>query len=1069
MSLRYILRVRPHKFTYHSACTFSVWVASLLLLLLTVVTTGSAQESTFKVVVQSDHTSTITAILHSARTHQVITASNDNLIRVWSSNSGQEFGRLLHILQGHHHNVTAIGIQPEGKNLVSGSRDGTVMLWNLFTGELESSAPVGENVVAVTYSDDPYQNSVAVALEREKSIHFFDATKTLRESSTIDIPRAGGDISAMLGYDSWQHLACGTSAGEIIVLDIPTKRTLRIHSVSSSKIMSIGRLDDQTLVWIDEAGMIGRISISRQDATDEPWKPLQLGKLLTATFNAEEKIFSIVSNQGTVISVDPLTRRRSSFSNQTATCAIAIESGNMVVGTRTGKLQWLSRAGMRELPTPSGSNSIPRAVAAGAHSLATLNQNYDVWVWDYLSGTCGYYPLPEKSGAGYHLSYNSAGDILAIGIGSSNASVLLLTQDSLLPLGTSLSAVTALEFIPGTNRLISLHANGTMNMWNADTRQLLLQIHTTSPQLSLSVSSRWVITTDKHMIYQWNTSTLSLLDSVSSNDRSITTCQWDTTSNSLAIGYSNGDIGIRSNTIHSIEQRCVGHTDRVNKLRWIHDPGSPRRRLLVSCSKDNSTRLWSSDGKPVRVSTATFTNVWDVDIVPLNNYIATINNDGTCVLMDPANLLPVIKLVTIGRGQWIAVSPEGYFDASSSGVGAVNIVRDNHSLPLENYISVLEKPGILSRCLGARADAPAAMVTLASSKKIPTIRILSPAIARIFDTEELLLTFELTNIEDTIYSIRISNNGSPQLTIERSRVRDFQTVPIHLFPGKNLLRVVCVSADGVEYSDTLSVLSNQRVESKPNLYVIAVGVSTYKNNSYNLKYAENDAKSLSLTLKNKFSQSEYSTVTVRQLMNEQATVTSIVAAFVEVATVIRPNDRFIFYFAGHGALTTAGTNQDFYLITHEIESMSAENLLRQSGLSTRRLQALFLNIKCEKKALILDACHAGALTTTLAEEQSGATKFLRQLPRNSGVYLMSSALSSQSAREVDSLQHGIFTTALLEGLNGRAASLEDRQISLTSLQDYIQKRVKKLKTELQINQTPIFRSDDTDGFILTQL
>ncbi|MBK9246596.1 MAG: caspase family protein [Ignavibacteria bacterium] len=1065
---------------------------------------ATPKDQGFKVVVQTNHTAQINSILHSEITHQIISASNDNFIRVWSTSPGQEYGRLLHILQGHTDNVTATSIQPEGKNLVSGDRDGKVILWNLFSGEIESEVLLGEKVVAITYSDDTDQNSIAVALEGEKSVHFFDATKTLKESSSVDISQSGGEITTMLAYNSWRQIACGTTAGEVILLNVTTKKTPQIIKVSSSKIMTIGRLNDETLVWMDEGGSVGTVSMIQPNSMSEQWKCIQAGKIVSASYSLNDKLFSIVTSKGIVQWIDPLTRRNKSIEHQSASSVASIESGQIVIGTRDGRLQWFTRSSMIEASVPQGSNVIQRAVVAGKYALAIMNQNYELWVWDYANGTSTLFQLPDKSGADYHLSYSSSGDRLAIGTGSSNTSIYILHQDSLVSIGSNLTAVKGLTFIPGTNNLLSIHANGMINLWNTETKQLITQTKTSQPQLALSMAGNLFVTIEKKIIRKWDTSTLRIIDSSVVSEGTLTTCEIDSSSGSIAVGYENGNIGIRAGGVMSKEILCKGHTSKINQLRWVADILTPSKRTLLSCSKDNSTRLWSSAGKQLVSSINHYTEVWDLDIIPNRNLAASVGNDGTCVLFDMRSLLPVIKLVTIAPSSWVAVTPDGFFDASSTGIGAVNIVSENHSLPLENYITLLEKPSILSQIIGTikstekRESAEQGYLSKLFEKPTPSIRIISPLSVKYFSQDVILLTVELSLTSTKIKEIRAVNNGNPLYISDEEPLRGMMTIPLQLYPGKNLLRVICVTSNGVESFDTVTVYSTSQPQVKPNLYILAVGISSYKNREYDLKYAQNDAESLCASLRENFSKSEYNTVSIKQLVNDNATVSSLNSAFDDIAGQIHINDRFIFYFAGHGTLISnrnsmstgdiradpspllkteslqpsgelSSTDKEYYLVTHEIESVRDVQSLQQFGMSLQKLQAKFLNIKCEKKAIILDACHSGAITSTFIEEQSGTTKALRQLPRNSGVYLMSAALSTQVARESDYLKHGLFTTALIEGLNGRAASSEDKQVSLFTLQDYIQKRIKKLVTDSHTNQTPIFRSDDTDGFIVTQL
>jgi WD40 repeat protein len=55
-------------------------------------------------------------------------------IKIWDITS-QESPRLLHALCGHLDLVNSVAISPDGRYLASGSRDGTVKLWNLANGE----------------------------------------------------------------------------------------------------------------------------------------------------------------------------------------------------------------------------------------------------------------------------------------------------------------------------------------------------------------------------------------------------------------------------------------------------------------------------------------------------------------------------------------------------------------------------------------------------------------------------------------------------------------------------------------------------------------------------------------------------------------------------------------------------------------------------------------------------------------------------------------------------------------------------------------------------------------------
>eukprot|EP01047_Picozoa_sp_COSAG01_P130929 COSAG01_NODE_60568_length_294_cov_0.702564_2_plen_68_part_01 len=55
----------------------------------------------------------------------IVSASYDNTVRVWSA----ETGELLQTLEGHSGPVTSAAFSPGGENIVSASYDKTVRVW----------------------------------------------------------------------------------------------------------------------------------------------------------------------------------------------------------------------------------------------------------------------------------------------------------------------------------------------------------------------------------------------------------------------------------------------------------------------------------------------------------------------------------------------------------------------------------------------------------------------------------------------------------------------------------------------------------------------------------------------------------------------------------------------------------------------------------------------------------------------------------------------------------------------------------------------------------------------------
>lgn len=96
------------------------------------------------------HTDRISAICFSHDGKYIITASWDNSLIIWNSNTGEE----IRTLKEHHERVLSVDISPDGKKIVSGSKDCSLLLWSFFTGEVINKLSTCDSVQSVTFSPD---------------------------------------------------------------------------------------------------------------------------------------------------------------------------------------------------------------------------------------------------------------------------------------------------------------------------------------------------------------------------------------------------------------------------------------------------------------------------------------------------------------------------------------------------------------------------------------------------------------------------------------------------------------------------------------------------------------------------------------------------------------------------------------------------------------------------------------------------------------------------------------------------------------------------------------------------
>lgn len=222
----------------------------------------------------------------------------------------------------------------------------------------------------------------------------------------------------------------------------------------------------------------------------------------------------------------------------------------------------------------------------------------------------------------------------------------------------------------------------------------------------------------------------------------------------------------------------------------------------------------------------------------------------------------------------------------------------------------------------------------------------------------------------------------------------------------------CFGSMGFAYGQT----------SKPQLYMVSVGIANYKVNP--LVSPPKDAQDMS----NLFKAQEgklFSQVQTNPLLNEQATVSNIYNALNWVKARANADSYTIVSLAGHG------TNRN---ATGEFEFIAYDGKVRWTDLKVA------LKEVPGRVILILDSCHSGAL------EGSG------------NVIVLSSSLAHQTSGETN--QNGYFTQSLLEALNGKADSNNDGTITLAEVYSYVSNRLavisngKQLCTFLPSPNTP---------------
>ena len=455
----------------------------------------------------------------------------------------------------------------------------------------------------------------------------------------------------------------------------------------------------------------------------------------------------------------------------------------------------------------------------------------------------------------------------------------------------------------------------------------------------------------------------------------------------------------------------------------------------------------------------------------------------------------------------IYITPENYYSSHSTHTASIAFTKKVRSFPLEQFDLRLNRPDIVLERLGAPKEAIETAKSL-RDKRLKRMGVTEEMLKPDFHLPELQIVGEVpaTTAQDQldlqikatddkypldrlrVYVNNVPVNGRDGELLRDQKTRSLEkTIPIKLAAGRNKIQVSVLNSAGAESLYANAEVNCTADRPRPKLYAVALGVSQYERPEWCLKYAAKDATDLIGKLKAKAG-SSYSEVKPMLLTDKEVTKESAtkIKEFLSTASI---DDTVLIFMAGHGLLDD---KYDYYFGTTDIDPAKPS----ERGMPYEAIDTILAEVPSLKKALLMDTCHAGELdddekkelaasdgaaspsaspdastntAPTLAgkvamraigtrgmqvkavEGAKGKSDWYEKLQdmfvdlrRGSGATVISSSQGAEYAFESSEQSNGLFTYALMEALDGKATPNKDGQITISSIGDYVKKRVQDL-------------------------
>ena len=232
---------------------------------------------------------------------------------------------------------------------------------------------------------------------------------------------------------------------------------------------------------------------------------------------------------------------------------------------------------------------------------------------------------------------------------------------------------------------------------------------------------------------------------------------------------------------------------------------------------------------------------------------------------------------------------------------------------------------------------------------------------------------------------------------------------------------------------------------------LVIGINNYHHVSP-LTYAVHDAEGMRDTLVDHLG---FPADKITILLNDDATKENILRSLLEFAEDgSAPNDRILFFFAGHGH-TRRGNRHDIgFLVPVDGNASDLSSLIRWDEL-TRDSEL----IQAKHMLFVMDACYGGlALTRALP---AGSLRFVKDMVQRFSRQVITAGKADEVVSDSGGPlpDHSVFTGHLIEALRGKAVT-SDGILTATGVMSYVYERVAK---DPQSNQTPHYGFFDGDG------
>ncbi|KAJ7301101.1 WD40-repeat-containing domain protein, partial [Mycena albidolilacea] len=415
----------------------------------------------------------VTCIAVSSDGAQIVSGSNDKSIQVWDVKTGKA---VLKPIEGLTHWVESVAFSPDGALIVSASNDETIRVWDARTGEAVLKPIDGHTrwVRSVAFSPD---GAHIVSGSHDKTICVWDA-RTGEAAAMRSIKGHTGSVKSVAFSPDGAHIVSGSDDKTIRVWDARTgeavlkpikghRDSVRSVAFSPDGAHIVSGSDDKTIcVWNARTGE----AVLKPIKGHRDW-------VRSVAFSPDGAHIVSGSDDKTICVWDAKTGKAvlksiKGHTNPVISVAFSPDGARVVSGSSDKTIcVWDARTGEAVLKPIKGHTDSVTSVAFSPNGAHIVSGSHDktICVWDARTGEAVLNPIEGHTGSVNSVAFSPDGACIVSGSKDKTVRVWDIKMGgALVELTTShTGSVISVAISPNGARIMAASYNGHIHVWDA--------------------------------------------------------------------------------------------------------------------------------------------------------------------------------------------------------------------------------------------------------------------------------------------------------------------------------------------------------------------------------------------------------------------------------------------------------------------------------------------------------------------------------------------------------------------------------------------------------------------------